>query len=116
MLVDVSKIEIGIAKYLDENLLPKLPVDGWKKAVAGAAIGLWLKKSGTGNIDKIKDSIFLKMLGVIDDTGAVDIDEVKGALEGQIMDTGMKVEVPVIGTLTFHKVDIDQICEYIKRS
>ena len=111
-MVSIDKIEKGIANYLDEELMPQLQSNGIEKVIVGTAASLFIRKSGT-IIEGYKDNKLVKMLGIMDDDGNVDVDVLVEELKKNISKEGIKIDVPVIGTLTFHKDDVDKLYDYI---
>lgn len=114
-MVTIDQVERGIAAYLDRELMPILPDTGFQKVLIGTGIGLALRKY-KGQLAELKDHPVVKMLGVFDKNGNVDIDVVKEELGKQIPETGLKMELPMIGGLTFHKADVDKLHSYIVNS
>lgn len=112
MTVSIDKIERGIANYLDAELMPQLQNNGIEKVIIGTAASLFIRKSGT-IIEGYKDNKLVKMLGIIDGSGNVDIETLVEELKNNISKEGVSIDVPIIGTLTFHKEDIDKLCDYI---
>ena len=45
-MVEISRIEMGVARYLDAELVNKLPGNTWKQFGAGMASGLIAKRGG----------------------------------------------------------------------
>lgn len=111
-MVTIEKIEHGVAAYLDSELMPKFPSTGWEKVLAGTAIGLAIRKS-SNIIESYKDNKMVQMLGIMDAEGNVDVDVLAEELKKNISKDGVKVDVPFIGALTFHKEDVDKLHEYI---
>lgn len=111
-MIKYDKVQAGIAKYLDAELITKLDEDSVQKVLVGVAISLYIKKF-SNLIAMAQDKPAIKMLDIIDDKGNIDIDTIKKELEKQIPDTGIKVDLPLIGTMTFHKSDIATLYEYI---
>lgn len=114
-MVTIKQIEDGIATYLDSELMPKLPNSGLEKVIVGTALSLFIRKSGT-IIGGYKDNKAVQMLGVMDHEGNVDVDLVYEELKKNIPDNGVKIEVPIIGGMTFHKEDFEKLYEYISLS
>lgn len=114
-MVTIDQVEKGIAAYLDKELMPILPETGVQKILIGTGIGLVLRKY-KGQIAALKDQPFVKMTGIFDDSGNVDVDILKEELTKQIPEEGFKIEVPVIGGLKFHKADVDKLYNYITGS
>lgn len=111
-MVTIDKIEQGVAAYLDGELMPKLPSSGIEKVLAGTALSLAIRRSGK-MLDGLKSNKMIQMLGVMDTEGNVDIDVLAQELKKNMPTEGVKVDVPVIGVLTFHKEDVDRLYEYI---
>lgn len=111
-MVTFDQIERGVAAYLDNELMPMIPEQGFQKIIAGTAISLMIKKT-SGKFEMFRENQFVKMMGVIDESGNVDVETLKDELKKQVPDAGVKVEVPMIGMLTFHKTDVDKLYSYI---
>lgn len=111
-MVTIDKIEQGVAAYLDAELMPKLPSTGIEKVLTGTAVSLIIRRSGK-ILDSYKNNKMVQMLGIMDAEGNVDIDVLAEELKKNLPADGVKVEVPVIGAMTFKKEDIDKLHEYI---
>lgn len=111
-MVSIDKIEQGVAAYLDSELMPQLPTNGVQKVIAGTAISLLIKRSGM-ILESYKNNQLVKMLGIMDSEGNVDVDILAEELKKNMPKEGVKVDVPVIGTLTFKENDIEKLYEYI---
>lgn len=113
-MVSIDKIEQGVANYLDNELMPKLQSNGWEKVVVGAAASLAIHKLGA-IIAGYKEHKMVKMLGIMDDNGNVDVEALVTELKRNVPKTGFDVSVPIIGIMTFHKDDVDKLYEYITK-
>ena len=111
-MVSIGKIEQGVAAYLDSELMPKLPANGVQKVIVGTAMSLLIKRSGA-ILDSYKDNQLVKMLGIMDSEGNVDIDVLAEELKKNMPKDGLRVDVPIIGALTFKENDVDKLYEYI---
>lgn len=111
-MVSIDKIEKGIAHYLDGELMPQFESSGWEKVLVGTAASLMIRKSGA-IIAGYKDHKWVKMLGIMDDKGNVDVEALATELKKNIPKEGFKVDIPIIGVMTFHKNDVDKLHEYI---
>jgi hypothetical protein len=112
-MISIDQIEKGVASYLDTELMPKLDDNKVQKVIAGTAIGILIRRFG--NIAQtMSENSTIKMLGIVDDKGDVDIDIIKEELEKQIDDReGLPVELPMIGKMTFYKADVDKLYKHI---
>lgn len=111
-MVTMKQIEQGVAAYLDTELMPQLPSTGLEKVLAGTAISLFIRRSGT-ILESYKDNKTIQMLGVMDGEGNVDVDLLATELKKNIPDEGVKVDIPMIGAMKFHKEDVTKLHEYI---
>lgn len=111
-MVTITNIEQGVAAYLDSELMPKLPETGLEKVLMGTAISLVIRRAGT-IVEGYKNNKAVQMLGIMDAEGNVDVDILAEELKKNLPESGVKVEVPMIGSLTFHKADIDKLYSYI---
>ena len=111
-MVSIDKIKQGVAAYLDSELMPQLPANGVQKLIAGTAMSLLIERSGA-IAESYKDNQLVKMLGIMDENGNVDVDVLAEELKKNMPKEGIKVEVPMIGALTFKKDDVEKLHEYI---
>lgn len=113
-MVSVNQIEQGIASFLDTEFMPNLPQNGIQKVMAGTAISLIIKRSGN-IVREFTNNSFVKMLGIMDEEGNMDIDILRSELKANMPETGVVMDLPMIGTLTFHKGDVDTLYNHIIR-
>lgn len=111
-MVSVNKIEQGVANYLDGELMPQLQGNGVEKVLVGTAASLFIRRSGA-IIESYKDNKLVQMLGIMDEKGNVDVDTLAEEVKKNIPKDGIKIDVPIVGTLTFHKEDVDKLYDYI---
>ena len=111
-MISINKIETGIARYLDAELMPKLPSDGLKSVIAGTAISIVVKRLGT-MLDGLRGNSALKALGVIAENGDIDVDLLYEELRKHIPRTGLSIDIPFVGTLRFTEGDVDNLYNYI---
>lgn len=111
-MATMKQIEAGIAKYIDAELAPKIPVNipnGQIKkiaAVSGAIYAVRHMLSGGAGV--------LAGIGAMDKDGDVDVDGMAAVLTEQIPTEGFQVTVPILGPLTFFREDVERLAEYIK--
>lgn len=111
-MVSVKQIENGVASFLDMELMPNLPQNGIQKVMAGTAISLIIKRSGN-IVREFTNNSFIKMLGIMDEEGNMDIDILRSELKANMPELGVTMDLPLIGTLTFHKQDVDTLYNHI---
>lgn len=111
-MVSIKQIESGIASYLDSELMPMLPQSGLEKVILGTGVSLLLKKN-INKIDQIRTMPVVKAMGIFDEEGNVDIETLKDEVKNHLPEEGIKYDIPMIGTITFRKGDIDKLYENI---
>lgn len=111
-MVEISKIESGIARYLDAELVQKLPGNGWKQFGVGMASGLIAKRGGVA-LAQFKDHPVVKAFGLIDQTGCVDVEVLREIARERVPDTGLQADVPLVGKITIYKSDVEKLYSYI---
>lgn len=100
----------GLAKYLDNEIINKLP--GWKKWVLGSGMGIAL--SNSNNIyEQLKSNDFVKMLNIIDENGNINVDCIYKELKKQAQKGSATIEFPMIGAFILNEQDIDKLYNFI---
>ena len=112
-MASMKTIEKGLARFVDYEIMSNVPNGSWQKLVAGTAVALGIKNLGT-TLMGYKDNPLIKMLGLWDEHGEIDIDSVAEALKSNIGESGMRIEIPLIGYVTFHTDDVDTLKRYIR--
>lgn len=110
-MVTVEQIEKGFARWLDNELMPHFPANGWKKVVAGTAASIMIKRGGA-MISSLAENSIVKALEVAKD-GMIDIELLRDELKENMVSTGLKIDIPIVGAITLNKGDIDVIAQYI---
>lgn len=116
-MVSMNQIETGVSRWLDRELMPKLPTggqyDGIKKA-ATVALALYAIKRGRAALDSLTQNSFLGTIGAVDREGNVDLEGFVEEMKKQVPENGLKVSVPMVGDMTFYRGDLDDVMRYIK--
>lgn len=105
-MATINQIQTGLAKFIDEEIVPTMP--GWQKWVIGAGATIAL-----GNlpaiIDRWKDNELVKMLGVIGKDNSIDIQKVYAGVKKQAAKGPVSIEMPGgMGKLTLTEADVDK--------
>ena len=111
-MVPLSRIEQGLASYLDAELMPQFDKNGVEKVIVGTAASLLIRKAST-IVAGYKDNKVVKMLGIMDDECNIDVDTLVEEIKKNIDNDGFVIEIPVLGTLTIHKDDVDKLYGFI---
>lgn len=114
-MVSIDEIEQGLAVYLDKEFMPKLTDGSVQKVVVGMATSIFIKRFGEIALE-LQENKLIKMMGIFDDNGDVDLDMLRLELKKQVPETGLRMDLPVVGKLTFYKADIDQLYNTIVSS
>lgn len=110
-MVSLDQIKRGAAKYIEFEIVSKLPV--WKKWVFGGFANLVLQ-----NIDRVYDWLknkeLVRVMNVITDDGNINIEEIYRNIRNEAEKTGdAPVNVPLIGEMRFSASDIDVLYQKI---
>lgn len=101
----------GLIKYADAEIMGKLPTTG--KWIAGTAIGIASNRANQ-IVDVLKENTIVRMLGIIDEKGDIDVDTLINAMKESANKYGkLTVDVPMIGRLTFSSSDVDMLRNYM---
>lgn len=110
-MVNMNQIKAGLGDYIEAVMLPRM--DSKRKFVTGMAYILIASK-----MDQVIPAIAalpaIKMLGVIDQDGNVDIDSLYKAAKAQIERQGeLEISIKMLGDFKFRAADIDELYRYI---
>lgn len=112
-MVTVDQIKAGLGDYLQAKMMPRL--DSKRQFVLGMAYGM-----GAGKIDALiaeagKNQI-VKAMGLIDENGRVDIDDLYNAAIAQMqVQQRLQIDIPLMGAFTFDEADLRELRECIAR-
>lgn len=109
-MVSIDRVQNGVARYLDAELVPKM--NGLNKWVFSAIATAYIADAPK-LMDRIKGSALLAPLELIDVAGNVDIDKVYANLKPAAEKCPAPINVPGIGTITLTAADVDALYNYI---
>lgn len=109
------QVQKGIAAYMDNEVMPLIDDTSWKKVMVGTAISLGIKRADA-YLPLLQANPIVKTLDLVDEEGGIDVDALAPEIKNNISKNGMKVELPVLGTMTFRAEDVDKLLQYIKRA
>lgn len=104
-MVTLDAIKNGLTAYADREIINKMQAGDAKRMIAGAAIALCINRSDA-LIQRAAENKLISALGIMGEGGAVDLDTLCGAVLPQMPECGVKVQVPVLGELTFFSSDV----------
>lgn len=109
-MVDIGRIQNGIARYIDSELVPKM--NGLNKWVFSAVAAAYIADAPK-LVERIKDNTMLAPLNLIDAAGNVDVDKVYTHLKPAAAKCPAPIAIPGIGTITLTETDVDALYNYI---
>lgn len=109
-MITIEQAARGLTSYLDTELLPHLPAG--KALMVGTAAALYIRKA-PDIARQLIDMPVVKLLGIVDEQGNIDIDELYNAVLPQVRGT-FELRVPLVGSLTFDRAEIDKLYSYLK--
>ena len=109
-MVTTTQIQNGLAKYIDEEVVAAMP--GWQKWVFGAGASIALNNL-PATIERVKNTEVVKMLGVIDAQGEIDIAKIYQGVKKQSAKGPVTFEIPAMGKMTLNDSDVDKIYRFI---
>lgn len=109
MRVTASQISAGIAKYVDSELVPKMPgIRKWFLGISGAYVGYMAEQK------IMEHEKTLKLLSIMGEDNMIDIDALRSRLISVASTTGpVTEELPVFGKVTFDVPDIEKLYSLI---
>ena len=113
MKVKFETVIDGINRYIDKEIYKNL--DGTQEFLARVVVGRMINNS-----DTIKNMLMTnglsKTLCLIDNEGMVEVDTLLSDIRREIERQGsLQLDIPLMGTLTFHADDVDVLHNEIVR-
>lgn len=113
-MVSIDRIQRGAAAYISQELEPQL--EGFKKwgfAIASAELISTILPAYIGNLQK---NNMVALTGIIAEDKSVDIERLYKRVRPAAEKSPARVELPIIGGITFNVEDIDALYNCIMRS
>ena len=112
-MVSIESIERGLARYIDQELMPSIKADGIKGFAIGTAAALLVKRSG-GILREYAKSPMLQQMGLVTADGAVDLDALRDAVRDNFPAGGLLVELPMGISIRINTADVDSLYRFIR--
>ena len=113
MTVTIDQAMRGAMRYADNEVIPHLP--GGKGIGAGIMLALIMEGSRE-KILALRENPAVKMMGVMDESGNIDLDRLYNAARPRFDGQKLPVTVPIIGELRFDVSDLDKLYRYIQEA
>ena len=109
-MVEAAKVKAGVMNYAQKAILPKM--NGARQFVAGMALGL-VSSSMDRILSALSENPVTKAMVLVDGQ-MVDVDKLYHAAKEQFTrQSALVLDVPLIGQLTFHEPDLDELYQTI---
>ena len=115
MKTTIGSVKQGLAGFLDGEFIPKYKKTHSAAASYGVAVIAALAIDNLGNTAEVLiDHPLAAYLGVIDSERNIDVTKVCEFMRAKMPREGLKVPVPMVGTLSFDKSDVDALEKYME--
>lgn len=109
-MVDLNQVTNGISKYIENEIIIKVP--DWRKWVIGAGASLALQNVSQ-IFNQIKENPMIKTMNIIDANDRIDIDRLYAVFTEQARHGPVTFDVPLVGPYTMYEQDVNVIYQYI---
>ena len=113
-MVSIECIERGLARYVDEELLPNIQQGGAKGFAIGMAASLLVKRGGN-ILREYAGKDIVRQMGLVAADGAVDLDAIRDAARANIPQGGLAVDLPMGILLRVNAADVDRLYDMIRK-
>jgi hypothetical protein len=115
-MVNINQIKRGIANFADAEIINKIPGGTLKRTLFGTAVGLYINNLGTV-ISNVSTNPFVAALGIQDADHNFDIDKLAEEAKKNIPDTGLKIDLDLLGfhlgDMTLTRQDVETLRSFI---
>ena len=113
MIASYNKVQNGIAKFMDAELLPQFKAESGIKAFGISLFAALAVKRTEEMLKDLRKYPLIDALGVVTDDG-VEIDALKEAAEKAFPQSGLEIDIPMVEKrMRFTRGDVDTIYRYI---
>lgn len=107
-MVTIQKVQAGVANFIEKEITAQFT--GWKKLVAETAIGLYISQL-PAQISALSQNPVFANLGIVAGD-QVDVDKLYTELSKHFTQS-VAVQIPMLGTATFTKENLDTLYQMI---
>lgn len=109
-MVHYSKVVDGLIRFVDQDMISKMS-GSWKAWGIGTVVAL-IARRAPEVFTMIRDNQLVQTLGLIDGE-MVDIDAIYTELHAQAEKNTAKVDIPLIGSVTYSVRDVESLYRLI---
>lgn len=111
-MTSINSVKKGLAAYLDNELMPQIPENHAVKKFATGMIFTLLLQRMDNVVRSLASNSILSASGLISAEG-VDLAAIKEAALANMPEQGLVVDLPLLGSMTIHKSDINKLVSLI---
>lgn len=112
-MVSINRVQTGLSRYLDNEIMPKL--SGWQKWVFSAAATAYIADAPKV-AEKVRASTALASLSLIDEANNIDVEKIYQHLRPAAEKCPAPISIPGMGTITLTVSDVDMLYNCIMQS
>lgn len=110
-MATIAQVQTGLAKFMDEEIMASM--QGWQKWVFGGGMTIAIDNLPK-TFERLKENEMVKMLGVIDGSGNIDMAKIYKGVKQQAAKGPVTINLPAgMGKLTLNEADVDKLYRYI---
>lgn len=110
MRVTTTQVLDGIQRYIENDVLPKIP--DARKWLVGAYVATVMMPYRQNPASLVNHPIMKPLMAGVDD-GTIDIDNLHAALLSQARQGASFIEIPLVGPYHVDTSDVDRLYNYI---
>lgn len=110
-MATIDQIMRAVTRFADNEILPRLPTG------KGIGVGIMLALVMQGGKEKIlalREHPAVKMMGVMDESGNVDVEKLYSVARPKLDGKKLPVSIPIIGELRFDVNDLDRLYSLVQ--
>lgn len=112
-MVSAEQVKSGVNTYINNEIMSKMP--SARQFLLGMVSGLVMQGQADGIISAMRDMPVIKMMGIVDEGGNIDIDKLYNAAIEQMSKQGkLQMSIPAFGNFSFNSDDVNKLYNYIK--
>lgn len=113
-MISIDRVQRGVAAYVSQELEPQM--DGFKKWGFAIASSELIASVLPAYIKSLSENKMVAMTGLVDENLNVDIDRLYKRVRPAAEKSPARVELPIIGGISFNVEDVDALYNCIMRS
>ena len=110
-MATIDQIMRAVTRFADNEVLPSLPTG--KGIGAGIMLAL-VMQGGREKILALREHPAVKMMGVMDESGNVDVEKLYSVARPKLDGKKLPVSIPIIGELRFDVNDLDRLYSMVQ--